>query len=201
VNDARSITPVPVGAPSRRRGRTLALVLALGALAACILLALAGWWLYPRLFPVQAVDLQPGDSYVAGSGLTIRVPGTQPVQAFRERRPEASAVGIADSLELASLRSVPDATVFSYSHPEKNKVITNVGKLYALAGESADGVVEVRWHDWGSTSALAIVTRVPGHDPGLVLTLATPRLGTADAARATARRLWSELSVQGARLP
>jgi hypothetical protein len=129
------------------------------------------------------------------------VPGTQPVQAFKERRPVASAAGIADSLEFASLRSVPSATVFSYSHPEKNCFITNAGKMYALAGKSADGAVEVRWHDFGSTSALAIVTRLPGHDPGMVLALATPHLGTPAAARAAARRLWSELSVQGARLP
>jgi hypothetical protein len=159
-------------------------------------LAVAVWWLYPRLFPVQAVDLQPGDSYAASSGLTIRVPGTQSVQAFRERRPDASAAGISDSLEFASLSSVPNATVFSYSHPEKNLLITNVGKMYALAGQSADGTVEVRWHDFGPhDSALAIITRLPGRDPGMVLALATPHLGTAAAAGAAARRLWSELSV------
>ena len=201
MNDAGRITQVPVEASSRRRGRTLVSVLGLGVLAACVLVAVAGWWLYPRLFPVQAVDLQPGDSYVTGSGLTIRVPGTEAVQAFRERRPEASVAGIADSLEFPTLSSVPTATAYSYSRPQRNRVVTNVGKMYALAGQSPDGTVEVRWHDFGPSSALAIVTRLPGHDVGMVLAMATPHLGTAAAARATARRLWSELSMRGAQLP
>jgi hypothetical protein len=183
------------------RGRTLALALALGAFAACMLLALAGWWIYPRLFPVQAVVLRPGDSYVAANGLTIVVPGSLPVQASRERRPETAVAGIADSLELVSLRSVPSVSVFSYSKPERNRVFVNVRAMFASAGESADGVAEVGWHDFGPTSALAVITRVPGRDPGMLLAMATPHLGTAAEARATARRLWAELTVQGAQIP
>lgn len=201
MSDARTVTAVSAAASVQHRRRRLALVLGLIALVICVLLAVAGWWLYPRLFPVQTVELRPGDSYAARSGLTVRVSGAQPVQALRERRSEASVAGISDSLELNSLHSVPSATLFSYSRPEKNRALVNVGKMYALAGKSPDGNVEVRWHDFGSDSALAIITRLPDRDPGMVLALATPHLGSAAAARATARRLWSELSVQGARLP
>jgi hypothetical protein len=143
--------------------------------------------------------LRPGDTYVAASGLTIRVPGTEAVQVVRLRHPVA---GIAEKLEFTSLHGGDSADVFSYSQPEKNRVITNVGKMYDLAGATADRGVEVRWHDWvAGSSSLAIITRLPSYDVGMVLTYGTPHLGTAAAARAAARRLWSELSVQGARLP
>jgi hypothetical protein len=189
-------------ATSRRRGPR-AFVVILAALVVGIV-ALAVWWAYPRVFPVEAIQLKPGDAYTALSGVTITVPGQQAAQAYRERRPAASSsVGIADSLELAkAMPGFPDVTVFSYWDAARNRVFRGVAKTYALVGSSDGGASEVRWRDFGADgSALAVVTRVPGHDTGMVLAFGVPGVTSAASAREAASRLWSQLSAQGASPP
>jgi hypothetical protein len=194
----------PSGTESAGR-RPWAFRLIVAALAAIVLLGSIAWWAYPRLFPVETVNMRPGDTYAARSGVTITVPGQKAVHAFRERRPEASGqAGISDSLDLTgSMPGFPSGvTIYSYWDAARNLAFRGVMKTYSLVGPGNGGATEVRWHDFGADgAALAVVTRLPGHDTGVVLAFNVPGVGSSQEAHAAAHRLWSQLSAQGASVP
>jgi hypothetical protein len=152
--------------------------------------------IYKLEFNDWTLHLNAGDAIEMSSGITAKMPiGTS---AIMRRLSSREPGGISDWVEITNWpRKDASVYLFSFRDPSKSSALRGVMKSYRWAGGGSNNT-EVRWHDYeGDIAALAIVTRVPGADTGMIQVFGVRRIGNRETALKEARALCNNLGVRG----